>query len=80
MKVRMHTSGDDPDAVGHDEGGAYKWKEVPELPAKLKRHMVRCAGCHDDFYNGKANCGGNHCWSLDRDENFMGKGRPKCFH
>jgi hypothetical protein len=26
--------------------------------------MKHCAGCRDDFYNGRQNVGGTTCWSL----------------
>jgi len=68
------------EAEGHDEGGFFRMKEVESTPPQIKRRMRRCGGCHDDFYNYRANCTGNHCWSLTHDENFRGKGRPKCFH
>lgn len=65
---------------GRDDGGFYRMVEKPDLSIKLQQRMLRCRGCHDDFYNRRANCSGNHCWSLTRDENFDGRGRPKCWH
>lgn len=78
--IKMNIGHCDPGAVGTDEGGPYRLVEVEEIPKKLKSRMARCAGCHDDFYNHRANCCGNHCWSLKKDEYFRGRGRPKCYH
>ena len=80
MKVRTYTHDDDPRTEGRDEGGAFFMKEVPQLSHKLQLRMVRCAGCRNDFYNGRANATANHCWSLDKDKNFPRTGRPRCYH
>jgi hypothetical protein len=26
--------------------------------------LKHCAGCYNDFYNGRNNLGGNNCWGL----------------
>ena len=73
--------GADPDkADGKDEGGYFTLKEQPEIPKNLRRRMERCAGCYNDFYNNRANCGNiNTCFSLDNYDNFRKRGQPKCF-
>lgn len=78
MRIREYCSPEQ--AEGSDEGGPYRWKEVADISRQLQERMRRCVGCHDDFYNRRANCAGNHCWSLNRDENFEGRGRPTCYH
>ncbi len=79
--VRSYVSMDAPEYHGEDEGGRYKMVEVQEPPAKIKRRMSRCGGCHDAFYNHRQNCTGQSwCWSLKHDEDFRTRGRPKCFH
>jgi formylmethanofuran dehydrogenase subunit E len=78
MKVRVYCKEEGAD--GRDEGGFYRWEEQPEIPAKLRARMVRCSGCHDAFYNHRANVAGNHCWHLAADENFPKDGPPRCWH
>lgn len=79
--IRQHVGENfEGEVAGRDEGGPYRLIEVEPLPPKLVRRMKRCGGCHDDFYNHRQNCGGNHCFSLSNDENFRGRGRPRCFH
>lgn len=68
------------EAVGRDEGGWYRYKEVPELTARLQNRMKRCSGCHDDFYNYRANGGVDHCMFLAQDPHFRRKGNPSCYH
>ena len=78
MQVRSYCT--EAESTGRDEGGFFRMKTVPELSAELKRRMERCAGCHNDFYNRRSNSGGkNTCYSLERDSNFRGRGRPECF-
>ncbi len=62
-----------------DEGGKYHIV-TRKVPAWVKNARRVCAGCHDNFYNGRANCDGNsHCWSL-KPEYARRKTRPPCFH
>ena len=68
------------EAEGRDEGRFFRYKEIDPTPPKILRRMARCAGCHDNFYNHRANCTENHCWSLKSDNNFRGRGAPKCYH
>ncbi len=73
--VRIHGSG-----PGRDEGGTFRVEERP-TPAWVTQAQKKCAGCHDNFYNHRANCTGNHwCFSLERAKSHRGKGRPSCFH
>jgi hypothetical protein len=78
MLVRVYC--EENEAEGQDEGGSFRMKEVPDLPKKLKRRLPRCIGCRNNFYNGRANVSGNHCWSLERGAFFRGRGKPKCWH
>jgi hypothetical protein len=64
---------------GQDEGGYYQIVEAPALDPTLEKRMQRCMGCRNDFYNHRQNCGGNTCWSLPRDANFKGPGKPTCW-
>jgi len=75
--VRQHCKKEE--ASGKDEGGYFKYVKTEDVPRKLRERMKRCAGCRDNFYN-RANCTGNHCWSLNDNENFAGRGRPLCYH
>jgi len=77
--IRVYQS-DAAGSDGYDEGGNFRL-ETATIPATLKRRMARCYGCHDSFYNGRANCGGrNWCWSLEHAEYFRKRGRPTCYH
>jgi len=79
MYVRVYCSQEE--STGRDDGGYYKMEQRPDPPSKLQKRMSRCYGCHDDFYNNRANFGDcTHCWSLDDDENFKGQGKPGCYH
>jgi hypothetical protein len=83
MRCRMRTVRaycEENEAVGRDEGGFFRYIEAPDLAPKLATRMVNCAGCHDDFYNRRANITATHCWSLTRDSNFIDKRRPVCYH
>lgn len=83
MKIREYISSEEAESRGcdgKDEGGYYRMVPVPVISDKLRKRMRRCAGCHDDFYNNRANCCGNTCWSLKRDDNFRGRGKPACYH
>lgn len=63
----------------HDEGGDYHAKIVT-YPSWYDEAKMRCAGCHDDFYNGRVNCGGiAHCLML-KEEFGRRNTRPECWH
>ncbi len=79
MKVRSYI-GNAEMADGKDEGGYFRWIDVPDIPKKLVKRMIRCSGCHDDFYNHRINISGNHCFSLNVNKYFSSKIKPKCFH
>lgn len=62
-----------------DEGGAYHIEHRPQ-PAWVSAAQRHCAGCHDDFYNGRANCTGN-AWCLSLKRRYARrKTRPPCYH
>ncbi len=66
---------------GRDDGGYYRMIKVKPIPANLQKRMIRCGGCHNNFYNNRANWCGNYCWSLDNYDNFRSKkSKPKCYH
>jgi len=62
-----------------DEGGNHtvETREVPTWYAKARQV---CVGCHDNFYNGRANCTGkSYCFSLQA-KFARRKTRPGCWH
>ena len=74
MKVKVY--GDGP---YKDEGGSYRL-EVKAIPSWVTQARRICAGCHDDFYNYRANCTGNSwCFSL-KPSFAKRKTRPPCYH
>lgn len=74
MKVRVYGSGE-----YHDEGGRYHIEERP-VPSWVRESRRICGGCHDDFYNYRANCDGNSwCFSLKKSY-AKRKTRPACYH
>lgn len=75
--IRIYGSGQ-----ARDEGGNYHVEEVT-TPAWVTKAWAKglCAGCHDNFYNHRGNCTGNHwCFSLATVKSHGGKGKPSCYH
>lgn len=73
--VRIYGSG-----PARDEGGDFHYEEK-QTPTWVTRAQKKCTGCHDNFYNGRANCTGNHwCFSLKRAAKHRGSGKPSCYH
>ncbi len=73
-KVRVYGSG-----TCHDEGGDFHLEER-EIPAWVKAARKICRGCHDDFYNYRANCTGD-AWCFSLQKSFgKRKTRPRCYH
>ena len=72
--VRVYGSG-----PNRDEGGQFHYveKQVPSWVRPAQRH---CRGCHDNFYNGRANCTGDSwCFMLQKSY-ARRKTRPPCHH
>ena len=61
-----------------DEGGRYRMEDRP-VNTWVRSAQKHCSGCRDNFYNGRANIGGNHCFSLKKSY-AKRKTRPKCYH
>lgn len=73
-EIRVYGEGEQ-----RDEGGKFKMVKatIPAWVTKARRH---CAGCHDDFYNGRGNCTGKSwCWSM-KQSYAKRKTRPPCYH
>lgn len=73
MKTRVYGEG-----PLSDEGGRYRLvdRSTPSWVAGAQKH---CMGCHNNFYNGRANCtGDNWCFSL-RKAYAKRKTRPRCY-
>jgi len=61
-----------------DEGGSHHIEERT-TPAWVIAAWRKCRGCHQDFYNGRANCTGNH-WCFMLKASFARlKGKPSCY-
>lgn len=68
-----------PEGAHRDEGGPFDVvkAQVPSWVSVARKH---CAGCHDNFYNGRQNCTGKSwCWSLKK-SHATRKTRPLCHH
>lgn len=62
-----------------DEGGVFRYEERP-VPSWVKEARQICSGCHDDFYNYRANCTGDS-WCFSLQKKYKGrKTKPPCFH
>lgn len=72
--IRVHGGGE-----FRDEGGEYSTRQI-EIPSWVPRAQRNCGGCHDNFYNGRLNCGNRcWCWSL-KPEYARRKTKPPCYH
>ena len=76
MKTHARVYGSGPNK---DEGGKFHFKEVDE-PAWVRPAQKHCCGCHDDFYNHRANCTGNSWCFMLKPDYAKSKTRPSCFH
>ena len=55
-------------------------KAAIKTPAWVSTVQQKCRGCHDDFYNGRANCNGkNYCMCMEA-KYARWKGKPPCYH
>lgn len=73
MQVKVYGSGD-----YQDEGGRFHYEER-KVEAWIGPAQKHCSGCRNNFYNGRANMGGSHCWSLKKSY-AKRKTRPSCYH
>jgi len=61
-----------------DEGGRHHYEKVQE-PDWVKKAQKHCAGCRDNFYNGRMNCTGN-TWCMHLKPEYANiNTKPPCF-
>ena len=74
MQTKIYGHGD-----YQDEGGCFRYEERPQH-SWVRAAQQLCTGCHDNFYNNRANCTGNSwCFSLKKSYGKR-KTRPRCYH
>ena len=67
------------DGQYRDEGGNFDYETI-EIPKWVEKARQHCMGCHDNFYNFRANCGNmSWCFSLKKEFARLKK-KPKCYH